>query len=278
MTPGTGPRIIASAGELAAAAAAVDPAAPVYLEPDETEPGAEPDDQDTWVVLAQATAVPAGEDGGPAGPGERIAVHEVTDPDGGVHRHLASTTVLTLRSRHLATAGVIGPSAMPADPDQRRLDAFEDDDKTRYLMELVDAVTGLRDELADGHEHDGFGPAAWRRLQQAQAALEQAARHIDAATVYGHTCGLVSAGIVDDDQPCLTAHIDKTFVYIPALACDECGCPRHAAAVLAGNPDAVVTKISDGARATLAGLLPAGTEVPGDAARLGECDRDEPTA
>ncbi|GAB1646864.1 hypothetical protein [Krasilnikovia sp. MM14-A1259] len=277
MTPGTGPRITATAGELAAAAAAVDPATPVYLEPDEIEPGAEPDDQDTWVVLAQATAVPAGEDGAPAGPGERIAVHEVTDPDGGVHRHLASTTVLTLRGRHLATAGVIGEAALPADPEQRRLDAFEDDDdKTRYLMELLDAVTGLRDELTDGHERSGFGPAAWRRLQAAQAALEQAARHIDAATAYGHTCGLVSAGIVDDDRPCMTAHIDKTFVYLPELAYDECGCPRHAAAVLAGNPDAVVTKISDGARATLAGLLPAGTTVPLDAARLGEPDQDEP--
>lgn len=262
-SPG-GPRIISTVGELAAAAAAIPAGAPVYLEPDEVEPGAEPGNQDTWVVLAEATAVPAGADGAPAGPGEVIAVHEVTDGNGQVERHLASTTVLTLRSRHLATAGVIGPTAMPADPEQRRADAFEDDegDRTRYLMEMVDAITALGDELTDGHERNPFGPAAWRRLQAATTALEEAARHIRAATAYGPTCGLVSAAIIDDDKPCMTGHFDETFVFVPDLAYDECGCPHHAAAVLGQIEDATVTKISPGARIALAELLPQGTAIP----------------
>ena len=212
MVSAGGPRIIGTAGELAAAAAAVPASAPVHLEPDEIEPGAEPGRQDTWVVLAEAAAVPAGANGTPAGPGEVIAVHEEIDGNGEAQRHLASTPVFVLRSRHLAVAGVIGPTAMPADPEQRRFDAFDDDndDRTRYLMELVEVVTSLRDELADGHEGSPFGPGAWRRLQKARAALGEAAQLIDAATAYGQTCGLVSADIIDDDQPCVPGHFDET--------------------------------------------------------------------
>ncbi|OJF14555.1 hypothetical protein [Couchioplanes caeruleus] len=68
MKPGQGPRIIATAAELAATAAAFAPQVPVVIDVEEIEPGADPDQRDTWVVLADAITVPAGDDGRPAGP------------------------------------------------------------------------------------------------------------------------------------------------------------------------------------------------------------------
>jgi hypothetical protein len=268
MKPGHGPRIIATAGELAAAAAAVEPDTPVTIEPEELEPGADPQQDDTWVVLAEAVAVPARDDGTPAGPGEPIGIHEHVDGHGQTHRHLAATTILTLRSRHLAAPGVIGPTATPADPALRRADAAEDpdDDQTRYLMELADLVIELRDELQHGHANHRFAGPAWRRLRQAADALDAAIGHLGAAAPYGRTCGLVKADFVDDDQPCMPESFDETFVFVPNEGYDECGCPRHAAAVLATDPEARITRITVDARPVLLGLLPTGYELPPDAA------------
>ena len=264
MTSTDGPRIIATAAELSTAAASVAPTAPVYLGHDEIEPGADPDDQDTWVVLAEATAVPAGPDGAPArAGGQPIAMHEVTGEDGEVQRHLASTTVLTLRARHLAQAGVIGPAAMPADPELRRQDAADDpdDDMSRYLMELLEAGNALRDELLEPYS-DKLRPVIQRRLQQAAASLDTAAGLINEATVYGRSCELARTDLVDDDQPCTPACLNDIYVFLPKEGFDEAGCPQHAAAALALDPEAVITRITDTARTTLTELLPPGTNLP----------------
>lgn len=53
-----------------------------------------------------------------------------------------------------------------------------------------------------------------------------------------------------------TSLLDEAWVYVPDLAYDECGCPRHAARLLITDTDTYLTKVSSTARAALAVLLP----------------------
>ncbi|WP_430786903.1 hypothetical protein [Actinoplanes sp. G11-F43] len=260
MTRRDRPQIITTAGDLAAVAASVAAGTPVFVDPDEVEPGADPRNPDTWAVVASTIAVPVNDDGELAKPGEAIGIHERIEADGSVTRHLASTPVLSLRGRHLAVAGEVGPTAVPADPDQRRSEALDDPDGDigRYLMELADAVTGLDEEITGVHAGQPFAPPVRRRLLTAQTHLAAALEQIRDATRFGQSCGLVEQGIVDDDQPCAPADLtDTVFVDIPRLHYDEGGCPAHAALLLTTEPGTSITKARrPEARHALRQLLP----------------------
>jgi hypothetical protein len=173
--------------------------------------------------------------------------------------------VLSLRGRHLAVAGQVGPSAIPADPDQRRVEALDDPDGDigRYLLELGVAVTGLNDEINGVHAHQPFAPPVRRRLLTAQTHLAAALEQIRDATRFGLTCGLVEQNILDDDHPCDTDLVDTVFAYVPELHYDEGGCPHHAAKLLTAEPDTYITRARPEARIALTRLLP-GHPLPAD--------------
>jgi hypothetical protein len=275
----TGPRIIATARDLAAAAAAVPPATPVLISDNLVEPGASDQDWANWVVLAEQKAMPVNDTGAIAGPGERIGIYEHIDDDGTVLPHLAGTTALVLYERHLAVPGVIGPTAVLADPEQRRDDAYEehDGDLTRYLMELVDVVAALRDEVSRSSDDDAFAKAARRRLRIAAEALEAARAAISEATTYGLACELARLA-VDDDQPCDPAHLHGVTVDVPTLGYDEIGCPRHAAALITKQSGAAITKATPAAIKVLAAILSDGDLPPQEPpAQPGERNDETPT-
>ncbi|MEV7011913.1 hypothetical protein [Streptosporangium sp. NPDC051022] len=235
-------RIVATAAELAAAVQEAPSDAPVYVGHDEIEPGSAPDAE--WAVVVEHTHLPAGEHGGVARPGERIATGPAAD-DGG--RPLLAIPVVTICSRRLATPGRTGPQARPADPCLRRPDTYDDagrtGDLTLYLMELLEAVARLQQEVQAGVDDDHMmHPAARHRLAHAAVALQAAQQAIDDATRYGAACDLVRGWppILDDAEeiPCDATHLDDAQVELPHLGYAEVGCPAHAAAAVRLIPGA----------------------------------------
>ncbi|WP_186404737.1 hypothetical protein, partial [[Actinomadura] parvosata] len=149
--PAGRPRIIATAAELAAAAAAVDPDTPVIIDDAQIEPGSNPADHTAWAIVAQRQLILANQTGQMAGPGDQVSA-----PDEQGRHHLLTTPALALSERRLATPSVVGPVAHPADPEIRRDEAYHgrsDQDLTRYLMELLDALQRLEAETGH-HAHD----------------------------------------------------------------------------------------------------------------------------
>ncbi|MEV4116159.1 hypothetical protein [Nonomuraea sp. NPDC049695] len=236
-------RIVSTAGDLAKAAASVPPTVPIILGVSEIEPGADVTDDAAWAVVAEDVMVPATEQGTIAGPGEPAAIVTELSAEG-VTRRLAGVQVLLLRARLLAQPGQLGPDATPADAEIRRADAFQapDGDMNRFLLELADAVSALREEIVEATqaEHQPLSPAAQRRLLHAVDALDGARLEIGDAVRFGDVCELARRGIVDDDQPCQESRQADVRVYLPDLhgGSDETGCLRHVAAVEHGIPGA----------------------------------------
>jgi len=235
------PRLIATAAGLAALAAAVEPDAPVFIDGAQIEPGSDPADQHAWAVVAQRELTLANEAGQAAGPGEKVT----SAPDEHGRQHLLGRPVLVLAERRLATPGVIGTVAHPADPDTRRYEAYElrsDQDLTRYLMELLDSVERLRVETERGaHDDDQqFHPLARAHLTAAAAHLQQARAAIDRATGYGIACELIRGHDLDDDSasPCDAEHLYDVLVWLPEEGYEELACPVHAALAVRVIPDA----------------------------------------
>jgi hypothetical protein len=238
--PADQPRLIATAAELAAMAAAVEPDAPVFIDDAQIEPGSDPADHNAWAIVAQRQLTLANEAGQAAGPGEQIAT---SPPDEHGRRHLLGTPALMLTERRLAAPGLIGPIAHPADPETRRYEAYEmrsDQNLTRYLMELLDAVERLRAEVDQGARDDDqqLHPLARGHLGTAAIALAQARAAVDRA--YGVACELVRLDRVDDDSgsPCDAEHLYEALVWLPDEGYEELACPVHAAAAVRTIPDA----------------------------------------
>ncbi|MFD8560652.1 hypothetical protein ACFV1N_25545 [Streptosporangium canum] len=235
-----GPRIVMTAGELAAVAASLDPAAPVILGAAELDAGADAARDDTWVLVAEQVQLPADEDGQAAGPGRQPALVEELSADG-VTRRLAGVPALLVRPRQLAVPGQLGIEALPADPAVRRAQAFAepDGDMSRYLMELVAALGEVGEEVGEAieAEHQPLSPAARRRLERAIRALEAAREQVGEAGRYGNSCELARLGIVDDDQVCDPWRHRDAWVFLPSPTGDgpgyeEPGCGVHAAAAV----------------------------------------------
>ncbi|MDP9850337.1 hypothetical protein [Streptosporangium lutulentum] len=240
--PAGRPQLIATVAELAALAAAVEPDAPVFIDDAQIEPGSDPADHKAWAVVAQRQLTLANEAGQAAGPGEQVGT---SAPDEHGRRHLLGTPVLMLTERRLATPGVIGPVAHPADPETRRYEAYElrsDQDLTRYLMELLDAVERLRVETErDAHDDDQqFHPLARAHLGTAAAHLQQARAAIDRATGYGIACELIRGYDLDDDSgsPCDAERLYDVLVWLPDEGYEELACPVHGAVVVRVLPGA----------------------------------------
>ncbi|GGT04596.1 hypothetical protein GCM10010156_73010 [Planobispora rosea] len=236
----TGPRIISTTGELAAAAAGMDPATPVVAGEAEVEIGADLEQAGTWALVAEAVQLPADESGQILGPGQTPALIHELSPEG-VTRRLAGAPALLVRARLLAVAGQLGEEALPADPAVRRAEALAGDgDMRRFLMELVAAVDVLSEEIEDAitAEHQPLSPAACRRLRRAVVALEGARTALSEAGWYGNVCELARQGIVDDDQECDPHRYRDALVVLPSPTgqgpgYEEAGCVVHAAEAVA---------------------------------------------
>ncbi|MEU6719775.1 hypothetical protein ABZ897_50685 [Nonomuraea sp. NPDC046802] len=186
-------RIISTAGDLAKAAASVPSTVPIILGASEIEPGADITDAAAWAVVAEDVMVPATAQGTIAGPDEPAAIVTELSAEG-VTRRLAGVQVLLVRARLLAQPGRLGPDATPADAEVRRADAFQapDGDMNRFLLELADVVSALREEIVEATqaEHQPFSPAAQRRLLHAVDALDGARLEIGDAVRFGDVCEL----------------------------------------------------------------------------------------
>jgi hypothetical protein len=239
--PAGRPHLIATAAELAALAAAVEPDAPVFIGDAQIEPGSDPADHTAWAIVAQRELTLANQAGQVAGPGEQVSA-----PDEQGQHQLLVTPVLALTERRLATPGVIGPVAHPADPDVRRADAYHDRDGqglTRYLMELLDAVEGLRSEAEHyaRDEDQQFHPLARAQLAAVSVHLQQAREAVDRATAYGVACELIRGHEVDDHSgsPCDAEHLYEALVWLPDDGYEELACPVHRGRGTRGQPLAV---------------------------------------
>ncbi|PZG19911.1 hypothetical protein [Nonomuraea aridisoli] len=238
--PAGRPHLIATAAELAALAAAVEPDAPVFIGDAQIEPGSNPADHTAWAIVARRELTLANQAGQVAGPGEQVSA-----PDEQGQHHLLVTPVLTLTERRLATPGVVGPLAHAADPGVRRADAYHDrdgQDLTRYLMELLDAVEGLRSE-AEHYARDQdqqFHPLARVQLAAVSVHLQQAREAVDRATAYGVACELVRGDHLGGGGagPCDAEHLYEALVWLPDEGYDELACPPHAAAAVRVIPGA----------------------------------------
>jgi len=232
-----GPRIVTTAGELAAVTTDLDPATPVILGTAELEAGADAARDDTWALVAEQVQLPADEDGQATGPGQQPALVEELSADG-VTRRLAGVPALLVRLRQLAVPGQLGIEALPADPVVRRAEAFaeSDGDMSRYLMELAAALDELGEEITEAveAEHQPLSPAARRRLEHVVQALAAARGQVSEAGRYGNSCELARLGIVDDDQVCDPRRDRDAWVVLPSPTGDgpgyeEPGCVVHAA-------------------------------------------------
>ncbi|GAA3306042.1 hypothetical protein [Nonomuraea dietziae] len=237
------PRIISTAGELAAAAASVPAGVPVILSASEIEAGADITDAAAWSVVAEYVMLPATEQGAIAGPGEPAAIVAELSEEG-VTSRLAAVPALLVRARLLAQPGHLGPMAGPADAEIRRADAFEspDGDMSGYLMELAAAVDELREEIQEAIDasHQPLSPAAQRRLAHAIDALDGARLEIGEAVQFGDVCELARRGLVDDDQPCPEGRAADVWVFLPDPhgGSEELGCLTHAAVAEQSVPGA----------------------------------------
>ncbi|MEV1179605.1 hypothetical protein [Nonomuraea sp. NPDC049784] len=186
------PRIIATAADLVSVGESCRPETPVVMTAPEIEHGADPH-ADTWVIVATPTVKPMNAHGGIAAHGQPRAYTVDIDEHGAVKR-TAVIHVLQVGARQLRTPGQIGPDAVVADPEMRRIDALygEDGDMTPLLMGDIASVDVLREQIQDAIDapHQPLAPAVVRRLKDALDALAAARLEIEDALRYGDSCEL----------------------------------------------------------------------------------------
>ncbi|MCA2230141.1 hypothetical protein [Nonomuraea aurantiaca] len=117
-----------------------------------------------------------------------------------------------------------------------------DQDLTRYLMKLLNALQRLQAETGH-HAHDAdqqFHPLARAQLTAVSVHLQQAHEAVDRATAYGVACKLVRGDHLGEAgaSPCDAEHLYEALVWLPEEGYDELACPPHASAAVRAIPGA----------------------------------------